>query len=355
MKKYILLVVSAIALAFTSCSDSEEIEIKYQVNVTVDPSTVKSAFHGYLANGVTYGLNMDETSKLLITTLIYDNSGILIDKKESLVNDYNTNVKYSLNMKDEEEFTVVAITFSVDNTHNVSSYLIENENQLDKLTITSKYPNGNSFYSSWSMLGLVAKTINPENRENVINVKPASSIVVLTYNNIHFFDENGVDKHWIAYKNNIQAKFENGNFEYKATSAVNSGWVHSLDVTEEPNSNNIFVMLNLLPTPNMAVWAGFSVGERNIPYSDFLDYCELDPTLGEGSINIEAGKEYRFDVFCSDCTIKLGNLTRSSAAASQSILSNEVNKNKVDNKSYTPNIITPQQSANVMELVKTLK
>ena len=39
MNKYILLVVSAVALAFTSCSDSEEIEIKYQVNFTISPAT----------------------------------------------------------------------------------------------------------------------------------------------------------------------------------------------------------------------------------------------------------------------------------------------------------------------------
>ena len=84
MKKYFLLVVSAVALAFTSCSDSEEIDIKYQVNVTVDPSTVKSAFHGYSVNDETYGLNMDETSKLLITSLIYDNSGNLVSEDISV-------------------------------------------------------------------------------------------------------------------------------------------------------------------------------------------------------------------------------------------------------------------------------
>ena len=102
MKKYFLLVVSAVALAFTSCSDSEEIDIKYQVNVTVDPSSVKSAFHGYSVNDKTYGLNMDETSKLLITSLIYDNSGNLVEKKESLVNDYSSSAKYSLKIKEGE-------------------------------------------------------------------------------------------------------------------------------------------------------------------------------------------------------------------------------------------------------------
>ena len=35
MKNYILLVVSAVALAFTSCSDSEEIDIKYQVSIAM--------------------------------------------------------------------------------------------------------------------------------------------------------------------------------------------------------------------------------------------------------------------------------------------------------------------------------
>lgn len=354
MKKYILLVVSAVALAFTSCSDKEEIDIKYQVNVTVDPSTVKSAFHGYSVNGETYGLDMDETSELLITSLIYDNSGNLVEKKESLVKDYSSSAKYSLNMRDGEEYTVVAITYSVDKTNDIDSYLIENENKLDKLTVTSEWRNGNSFYSNWSMLGIATKTINSGNKDNIINVKPASSIVVLTYNNIHAFDESGVDKHWIAYKNNVQAKFSNGNLEYGTISAVNSGYVHELDVTENPNSNNIFVMLNLLPTSGMTVWAGFSVGENEFTYSEFLDFCELDPSLGQGVIDIEAGKEYKFDVYCGDCSINLGNLTRS-ATGSQSALTNQVAKNSIKNKQYNPNVITPQQSVNVMELVKTLK
>lgn len=354
MKKYFLLVVSAVALAFTSCSNSEEIEIKYQVNVTVDPSTVKSAFHGYSVNEETYGLNMYETSELLITSLIYDNSGNLIEKKESLVKDYNSSAKYSLNMREGEEYTVVAITYSVDKTNDIDSYLIENESKLDKLTVTAEWRNGNSFYSNWSMLGIATKTINSGNRDNIINVKPASSIVVLTYKDIHAFDEYGVDTHWIAYKNNVQAKFNNGNLEYGTISAVNSGWVHELDVTEIPNSNNIFVMLNLLPTSGMTVWAGFSVGENDFTYSYFLDFCELDPSLGQGVIDIEAGKEYKFDVNCGECSISLGNLTRS-ATGSQNALTNQMVKNSVENKQYNPNVITPQQSVNVMELVKTLK
>lgn len=346
--------VSAIALAFTSCSDSEEIDIKYQVNVTVDPSTVKSAFNGVSMNGETYGLDMDEDSKLLITSLIYDNSGNLVEKKESLVDDYSSSAKYSLNMKEGEEYTVVAITFSVDRTNNIDSYLIENESRLDKLTITAEYLNGNSFYSNWTMLGIATKTINTENNENIISVKPASSIVLLMYHDIHYFDESGVDSHWIAYMNNTQANFANGNLGYGSTAAVNVGYKHVLDVTKNPNSDNIFVILNLLPTSGMTVWAGLTIGEDNITYSDFLEFVGLDPSLGKRVIDIQPGKEYCFDVNCGECTISLSNLARS-ATGTQMVLSNDMVKNNIQNEVYNPNVITPQQSVNVMELVKTLK
>jgi hypothetical protein len=113
-------------------------------------------------------------------------------------------------------------------------------------------------------------------------------------------------------------------------------------------------MLNLLPTSGMTVWAGFSVGENEFTYSEFLDFCELDPSLGRGVIDIEAGKEYKFDVYCGDCSISLGNLTRS-ATGSQSALANKTAKNSVENKQYNPIVITPQQTVNVMELIKTLK
>ena len=104
----------------------------------------------------------------------------------------------------------------------------------------------------------------------------------------------------------------------------------------------------------MSVWGGFSVGEIDITYSEFLEFCEMDPSLGQGVIDIEAGKEYQFVVDCGDCAITLGNLTKSATGA-QSVLSNKTNKNIVENKAYNPNVITPQQSVNVMELIKTLK
>ena len=154
--------------------------------------------------------------------------------------------------------------------------------------------------------------------------------------------------------NNDIANFASGNLGYVSTLGLESGYVHKLDVTANPDGENIFFILNLLPTSGMDVWAGFSIGEINFTYSEFLELCELDPSLGEGVIDIESGKEYYFDVDCGDCAISLGNLTKA-ATGTQMVLSNDIVKGNTQNTVYNPNLITPEQSVNVMELIKTLK
>ena len=82
MKKYVLLVVSAVTLAFASCSSNNEVEINYQVNITINPSTVKSAFKGYFVNNQVHGIDMYKDAELLISAFIYDKDGMFVEKKE---------------------------------------------------------------------------------------------------------------------------------------------------------------------------------------------------------------------------------------------------------------------------------
>lgn len=341
------------AFALNSCSDQEEIEIKYQTDITVDPSSVISAFHGYYNNGKTYGLNMDETSQLLITSLIYDESGSLVEKKEKLVNDYSSSLVFPLLMKDGEQYTVVAISYSIDKENNVNSYIIENEDRLEKLTITSEYMNGNSYYSNWSMLGISSKVISANDKVSTIYIQPASAQVVLEYNNIHALDEIGIDQHWIAYKNNVQAKFEGQTPTYGSNSATNSGYIHRLDVTENDDSYGIFVILNLLPTSGMDIWAGFSEGEKDYSYSSLLDYVGLDPSKGKAQLTIEAGQEYSFQIDCGSYTISVGSRTKSMATSMVMLDSHE--QNKMYPQNYKTQIVSPQQSANILKLLNHFK
>lgn len=363
MKKNILLVIIALALVFSSCSDREEIDIKYQVNVTVDPSTVLSAFEVIYIGGDPCGLDMDDNCELLITSLIYDNSGNLVEKIESQVKDYNNSAQFSISMKEGEEYTVVAIAYSVDLKFSADAYEIENENRLDKLTITSNQGNGNSFYSNWSMLGIATKTINSTNKENLIYVKPASSMVVLNYLDIHAdihhaldslsIDSLKVNKHFIAYTNNYQANFMNGNLGYVSPHGSSMGWVSSVNVSQA--ADNISVIINLLPTSEMDVWAGVYLEDgTSIHYSTLLESLHKDPSLGEGVIDIKPGEQYEFTVDCGELSISLGYFNKS-ATDLQSSLSDKLSEKFVEYKQYVPNVITPQQNVNVMELIKTLK
>ena len=352
MKKYILLVVSAIAFAFTSCSDKDEIEIKYQVDITIDPSTVTSSFHGYLLNGETYGLDMAEDTKLRITSLIYDANGNLVDKKESLVKDYSSNAKYSLTMEEKEKYTIIAITSAVTN-EGYESYIIDNEETINKLTVTANESNGYSYYSNFTILG-VAKTEITSKEENVkINVVPASALVVLTYYDIHALDDAGIDTHWVAYKNNDMAIFENSSLSFTSSAAVNSGFVHSLDVTEQGDYSGIFVMLNLLPTSGMKIWGGFDMGEKSASYYSFLQYAGLDPTVSETITNIEAGKEYYIDVDCGNLTVKAGTLSRSAESKGAMQINRKVFKSQ--NITTDAKTIAPQIPTAVLDIIKNIK
>ena len=91
MKKYFLLVVSAVALAFTSCSNSEEIEIKYQANITVAVDKLMEPFQERKAGD----FDIKEDMSIRIQSYVYDANGILVQSCISSVNDYSKTVAYS--------------------------------------------------------------------------------------------------------------------------------------------------------------------------------------------------------------------------------------------------------------------
>lgn len=346
MKNIIWLVVSAFALAFISCTDSEEIDMRYQVDVTVDPSGVISPFHGFQFSVENYGLNFLEDTQLQITSLIYNKDGVLVNKIESLVNDYNSNVKYSLTLGEDEEYTVIALTFAkyIKENENICSYIIENDSLLNKLSITSNEPNGDSYYSNWTVLGVAAKKINSSNKNNIINVKPASASVLLGFRNIKAHDYEGIDRYSLVYSNNETAFFTNGIFDFRTVNSSDYGWIFSIDVTEFQNDGNYGYLINLLPTKQMWVAAFANIGEKKYYFND------LNPNNGQNFIlDIEAGHEYEFIADCK--TFSLSDVTKTRAYISDK-------NQKIDHSKFAPRkgkvftkIITPQKSVKVFDLI----
>ena len=344
MKKYILLAVSAIVLAFTSCTDGEEIDIKYQVDVTINPSTVKSAFHGYFAQNETYGLDMYEGAELLISAYIYDNNGLYLDKKEFFVEDYTSKANFSLVIPEDEKYTIVCITHSVLKSSELSSYKIENyDERIEDLKISSNFPNGNSYYSNWSMLGLEVRDIQFNENNVVVDVSPASSLVVVRYMNIHAWDEFGIDRHQLQYSNNDYVSFANKLPEFKTNLTGNSAYTASVDVTENPQANNIFEIFYLLPTKELLLEGAMFSGENKSFYSNWRQTIGEDPSYGYTRTEVKAGCEYVFKLDCGNLAVSVEQLN-----ASKSIKT-DIN---VKEKQLIPSSIESSQSIDVMSFIK---
>lgn len=324
MKKYILLVVSAVALAFTSCSDSEEIEINYEVDVTINPSTVKSAFKGYYTNNEVYGIDMYEDAELLISAFIYNEDGMYVGNKDLHVKDYTSTAKFSLTIPENEKYTVVAISYSVLKNGQASSYKVENYNErIDNLKITQCEPTGRSYFSNWGMLGIKVQEVYSNEKNAFIDVEPASSLVAVQYESIHAFDEAGVDKHMIIFENNDYVQIENNSPCYNNSLSNNAGHINSVDVTEY-NGNRVFDILYLLPKKQMYMEACMFIGERRFNYAKLRQDIGADPSYGYTNVDIQAGNEYVFTVDCSNLEISVDQL-----GASKSVKVDSTNKQNV--------------------------
>lgn len=331
----------------SACTNQKEIGIEYQVSITIDPSSVIDAFNGISVNNKKYGLDMDEGCTLLITSLLYDETGSLVEKQIFDVVDYSSIVQYNILMAEGREYTHVAITYSIDGSYDepIPSYILENESSLDKLSIQSEFPNGNSYYSNWSMLGLSTEKITTVSKEYVVKVQPASSLIELDFKNIHAWDDAGIDKHYLAYTNNDKVLYGSNGFLYASSASVNAGYSYSLDITDN-DSNNIFVILHLLPTDNMFLWGGYVIGEQSATYGSYLDNLGLDPSIAETSITIEAGREYLFKVDCSDFIVEASAFTK--GTEDDSI--NEVYETR---NNYV--VLGVEQSVNVVDLFNRIK
>ena len=298
MKKIIWLVVSVVALAFTSCTEREEIDFKYQVNVKIDPSEVISSVPGEVIGNEIYGKNLKEDEWLKITSLIYNKDELLVEKKESLVKDYESIVNYSLNIAENEEYTIVVFTFAKDIVKGIDSYIITNDSTLKTLSVKAFEENGDTYYSSWTVFGTATKVIKPENKSNLIKVKPTTASVTMHYIKPTAHNEDGVDMFLVTCNNNDIAFFENGIFNYKSTLPNGYGWKNELDLVYNQHSDHIIELYNFLPTKNMYIGASYCIGEEQY-------YFEKDIY-----VDIEPGNHYNIYIDCESLQLYMEHSTR---------------------------------------------
>lgn len=312
MKKYILYLV-ALIIALSSCSDSEEVDIKYQVNVTVSPASVLAAYTPRSSTDLDMYTENGISAKLRITVLIYDSTGKLIDNKENELKDYSSDFNFSINMKTNEAYQIVAISSSVltNSEKKYEAYTISNIESLDKLTITQT--THQTLYSNWAMLGLTSASVEGGSGNSyTLRLNPAVAMFVMNWNNIHYRDELGVDDYRFIFHNNDIITYKGG-FSYSTSlTDIGNNAVNISPINNE--GDGYYEIFYLLPTTDMHYFGRMQRG------TDAIDFSQINEQ-GAGNLNVNAGSTYNIYYNCQTCVITVK--TNQSSKGTTSSESNE--------------------------------
>lgn len=292
MKKYIVVLLGLMTY-FTSCTDKDDVDIKYQVDFTVSPEKVMSGFEEYKEGDFT----LDTDNKVRIRALVYDMSGNLMSKTEELVDDYAKNLTFSTVLP-IGEYNVITSTDVVEGSSasNISSafWSFSAEENLSKLTISRENLMD---YMGNGTLGLSQTKITVNEPTSVaISVKPITAMIYCLFKN--FNDFKGTDFNLtyleIDYKYRIDKISNAGDtWLFNSTSATTDKYrIASLDLTipDYEQSTGIYNFHAFLP-------------ETDKEFEGYVEYIYKDgkkhgETTEASAISIESGKQYTlyFDV-----------------------------------------------------------
>lgn len=200
------------ASLLVSCQN-KEIEIQEQVKITISPSQVLESFIPY--NSEDIEMEVDDklgTARLRITALVYDSDGQLYAHNEGLLNDYHSDYSFNIVVEPGEEYKLLAFSSSImgslDNI-TAESYQfngIENLNTLE-ITQTNEY----SYYSNYSVLGILDEELNADMNNTNLYLNPATALVYLNWRSIHTLHESASSSDSIYGDYSANAKDYYGN------------------------------------------------------------------------------------------------------------------------------------------------
>lgn len=181
MKKYLYIIVSLFC-TLSACTDSNEIDIVQQNDVTFNVNVAHtyeswglSSFKDYL------GTYRDES--VGIFTMIYDKNGQLCRKVISSTKTLQT-ISQNIGKLKSGEYNVVTIVTMIEDAENESpAWQIIDEEKLDKLMIA--YKPDRSIAGWYEAFGLASASVTVGNNNSTINIvpEPVGSIITLGYEN----------------------------------------------------------------------------------------------------------------------------------------------------------------------------
>lgn len=325
MKKYILLVVSAVALAFTSCSDKEEIEIFYQNEIEIKVDQLMSSFRESYDDD----FEINEYHSIRVQSYIYNEAGELVASTKNYVQNYSASTKFSHKLQDGK-YTIMTFADFVegesspksDNDVTFSSWNIKGTNNLNDLEITSSGKIAAWFYE---VMG-ATKTelvIDGTQTKTSISVKP---ITCLLYFDIDYINESGQylraeTLEIIGERTNNMANWSGNEWEYDSSFKIGSKTrVISINPMEDIEDGYIGYIgyRAFMPTKDMRFWFTVDVltndGEKiSIDSSDEDNF--FTSTYYTDTYDFEAGKQYVINMSCTDLSMTLTPFSSTSSRA----------------------------------------
>lgn len=296
-----LAAISAVFMTFglTGCSNPD-VEVRKGLEIKLRPATILANFTPYNSSNLEQYSDDDATSHLRITCLLYDETGRLAYREETLLDDYNEDVSFTA-MVGNGSYKLIALASNIIGTlysPTVEAYSITGTEYLSQLQIQQNEVSTNnradSFYSTWSILGYATRTIGDSEKDLVISLESATSLVYLQWKSIHAHDNDGsgIDEYYIIYHlNDIMRFSDSGTPEYSSSLSATSNNGCSVEPADFSSStNNIYEMCNFFPG-RINIFARTFIGnERGGDYS-------------EQTFSLSSGHQYLFSLDCS--SIKL--------------------------------------------------
>lgn len=174
--------IAALSVLF-GCVNSE-VELRKSIEIQIYPSTILSEFTAFRSEN----FEMYEDSHLRITCLLYDKDGNLVYQNQELLDNFNQDISFRTAL-DKGTYTIVALATCIRGTLTSpinEAYSISGTGSLELLRVKQEY--NNSFYSTWSIMGYATQTISQEYSTVSLNLKPATALIYMLWQDVHAHD-----------------------------------------------------------------------------------------------------------------------------------------------------------------------
>lgn len=335
MKKLIYFIVTLFMVAFTSCSDQEEIEFKYQTTITLSVEKLMTDFQERTSGD----FDIVDGLCIRLQSYIYDDNGKLVQSKISSVSDYAEKYTYSCALNEGKYIIITTADFIAGSTSNPTTeyWQVKNETNLSELHLihTDKLASW-----AWETLGLSSTEIvvSEKSQDVTIPITPITGLVQIVFDYLDVVNGNGDGiSIYAPFASKIRIA---SNTQPDIISDFNNfTWSFNSSASQKESYNIAF------ESPMETIDKGYtrSIAYRALlPQKSKLFYWELSMLQSDGStkdfkseftspIDIESRKQYELYLYLDDLNLYVRDDVNKSQ--SKALIKSEKNNTSYCNQS----------------------